>query len=591
MLFDQAVVCFVAIIWAAIAAVTDSAGDNSHCRCLHSNASCWPTLEEWHAFNVTIGGRLIAPKPTGRPCHDPHFDAARCLHIRENYFDSYLRADNAGSMQSENWEDDGQKTCSMNAPENTSCYQGQVPALGVQVEAIAHVEKAIKFAAQHRLRMAVKTSGHDFLGRSTAAGSFLIWMHKLKKNITIHESFARCGHPATPAVTVVGGVAWGEVYDALNSTGYILVGAMSLTVGATGGYVQGGGHSALGPSFGLAVDSVAEIEVVTADGKLHVANACQEPDLFFALRGGGGGTFGVVTSVTYKLHRSPSELVGILLTIQAPNGSSWTPETQEEILTRWSSGTVTLDSARWGGSWGFDAGLLWGAFLAPSSQAAANATITPVVQWLLLIDSTIMSTFLTFKVSTFQEWHRTIHGRAYPKTFTHYTGYRLLYGSRIIPLAEVKENPRRVAQKLLAARAATDSGSRTLAAAMVIGPGVRSGDPEKQTAVTPAWRNGIWHVITYAGWSWNATSEDKRIDRNDMKAFVESLHDAFPESGAYVNEACFDEPQWQRSFWGLSNYARLMATKLRVDPEGLFVCRRCVGSELWDETGNCRLGH
>jgi FAD/FMN-containing dehydrogenase len=251
-------------------------------------------------------------------------------------------------MQSENWEDDGEKTCSVNAPASAPCYQGQVSVQGVQVEEISDVQKTIQFGSRHNLRVVVKTSGHDFLGRSTAAGSFLIWMHKLK-NLTIHDSFVRCGRPATPAVTVVGGIPWGEVYDALNATGYIVVGAMSLTVGAAGGYVQGGGHGALRLSFGLAVDSVLEIEVVTADGKLRIANACQEPDLFFSLRGGGGGTFGVVISVPYKLHRTPTSLAGIFIALQAPNGTLWPPTTQEQILTEWSHASITLESAQWGG--------------------------------------------------------------------------------------------------------------------------------------------------------------------------------------------------------------------------------------------------
>lgn len=63
--------------------------------------------------------------------------------------------------------------------------------------------------------------------------------------------------------------------------------------------VQGGGHSALSPSLGLGVDRVLEFKIVTADGVLRTANQCQNTDLFFALRGGGGGTFGVVLESTF----------------------------------------------------------------------------------------------------------------------------------------------------------------------------------------------------------------------------------------------------------------------------------------------------
>jgi len=64
MRFNQAIV-FLVVSWVAFAVVADNAGDSHKCRCLASNASCWPTVEEWDSFNVTIGGRLIAPKPTG----------------------------------------------------------------------------------------------------------------------------------------------------------------------------------------------------------------------------------------------------------------------------------------------------------------------------------------------------------------------------------------------------------------------------------------------------------------------------------------------------------------------------------------------
>lgn len=238
-----------------------------------------------------------------------------CQTVRENQSNSYMRADNAGSMQNENWEEDGNETCAMNTPKASICHQGLVPVLGVQVEAVHDVQNAIRFATLHNLRVVVKTSGHDFLGRSAAAGSFLVWMHQFK-NSTVHESFepeGGCGQYHGAAITVVGGVAWGEVYDALKSTGYILVGGMSLTVGATGGFVQGGSHGALSPSLGLAVDNILQMEVVMADATVQITNECQEADLFFALRGGGGGTFGVVTSVTYKLHPNPSNLVDTTL--------------------------------------------------------------------------------------------------------------------------------------------------------------------------------------------------------------------------------------------------------------------------------------
>ena len=455
--------------------------------------------------------------------------------------------------------------------------------LGVEVEAVIDVQNAIRFATRHNLRVVVKTSGHDFLGRSTAAGSFLIWMHKLK-SIRIHEPWAgpRGHHEA--AVTIVGGVLWGEVYDALKPTDYIAVGGMSLTVGATGGFVQGGGHGALSPSFGLAVDNVLQLEVVTADGTLRVADACQEPDLLFALRGGGGGSFGVVTSVTYKLHKNPENYVGTILQLNPRRTTSWTMETQEEILTMWSQGSVSLDAAKWAGYWHFSSLEIFGHFLVLANETAARAQFTPLVEALSRIENVMASVYLMASFSTFQEWHGSLYDQIYPRTHTDYTGGHAVLGSRIIPVSALS-SPRRLAKTIVEALAVC--GDYGVLAHMVIGPGVRAGDPDNQTAVTPAWREGVWHLATVGSWAWDAAEVEKRAAQTQARSFSGLLQSAFPGAGAYVNEASVEELDWAASFWGRENYARLVEIKMRVDPSGVFTCWQCVGSELWSEDGNC----
>ena len=120
------------------------------------------------------------------------------------------------------------------------------------------------------------------------------------------------------------GVQWSEAFDAANQHNRVIVGGVSArgSVGAAGGWLSGGGHSILSTNYGLGapnsseiirscsrwnftgVDNVLEITIVTADGNHVVANPYNNQDLFWALRGGGGGTWGVVTSVTYKTHPS-----------------------------------------------------------------------------------------------------------------------------------------------------------------------------------------------------------------------------------------------------------------------------------------------
>ena len=127
----------------------------------------------------------------------------------------------------------------------------------------------------------------------------------------------------TSVFTLGAGVQWFEAYAAAKENNVLIVGGFSLggSVGAAGGWLAGGDHSALAPNYGLGtlnqpnhtrlnscsfigVDNVLEIEIVTADSNLIIANSYQNQDLLWALRGGGGGTWGVVTSVTYKTHPS-----------------------------------------------------------------------------------------------------------------------------------------------------------------------------------------------------------------------------------------------------------------------------------------------
>lgn len=125
----------------------------------------------------------------GYPCHDPHFNAAKCESVLVNSSASYLRENNPGSMQFDQWEDEGNQQCTIQAPRSASCSQGRVSVLGIQAESIEDVQKAVRFAVKRNLRLVVKSSGHDYLGRSAAAESFLLWMHKLNKSITITTAF------------------------------------------------------------------------------------------------------------------------------------------------------------------------------------------------------------------------------------------------------------------------------------------------------------------------------------------------------------------------------------------------------------------
>lgn len=133
-----------------------------------------------------------------------------------------------------------------------------------------HIQEAVNFAVRQNIKLVIKNSGHDFLGRSSAPNSLQIFTHELK-DITIVDEFV----PTVPdgqtapegikAVTLGAGVQLHEMYDYLAPQGLMVVGGTANTVGAAGGYIQGGGHSLLGWLHGMASDNALEYQVVLAD--------------------------------------------------------------------------------------------------------------------------------------------------------------------------------------------------------------------------------------------------------------------------------------------------------------------------------------
>src|SRR5262249_29496197 len=126
-----------------------------------------------------------------------------------------------------------------------------------------------------------------------------------------------------PAVTVEAGAMWVDVYDAVTTRGGRYVqGGGCVTVGVAG-LVQGGGFGSFSKYYGTAASLLLEGEVVTADGGVRIANACTNPDLFWAIKGGGGGSFGIVTKLTLRTHELPALFGGARLTIKATSDAAF----------------------------------------------------------------------------------------------------------------------------------------------------------------------------------------------------------------------------------------------------------------------------
>jgi FAD/FMN-containing dehydrogenase len=185
-----------------------------------------------------------------------------------------------------------------------SIFNGAVthqPALFALCDTTEDVQAAVRIARSHQLPLSVRGGGHDWAGRALRDGGLVIDLTRMR-----HVEVDAVGRTAT----VAGGATASDVTAAVPHG----LAAVTGNVGAVGmgGFLLGGGYSHLSTRFGLAVDNLLGAEVVLADGRLVWADASRNPDLFWGLRG-GGGNFGVVTSMRIRLHPVSKVLAGLIL--------------------------------------------------------------------------------------------------------------------------------------------------------------------------------------------------------------------------------------------------------------------------------------
>jgi hypothetical protein len=186
------------------------------------------------------------------------------------------------------------------------------PALVVRARAARGVQEAIRVARDHGMRLSVLGGGHDWAGRGLCDGGMVIDLSRMR-GVTVDASarIATVGGGATAADVMAAAAPYGLVAAAGNCGG---VGMTGLTLG--------GGYGPLNGRFGLASDNMLSAEVVLADGRTVTADATNEAELFWALRG-GGGNFGVVTSMRVQLHPLSKLIGGLIVFPWSQAATTW----------------------------------------------------------------------------------------------------------------------------------------------------------------------------------------------------------------------------------------------------------------------------
>lgn len=201
----------------------------------------------------------------------------------------------------------------------------QRPELVVRPADAADVRTVLRYAARHRLRVAAQGTGHNAAPLGDLGGTILLRTDLMRGvEIDAERMIAR----------VDAGVVWQQVTDAAAVHGLVALAGSAADVGVVG-YSLGGGVSWLARSHGLASNSVTALELVTADGELRRVDEDNDPELFWALRG-GGGAFGVVTAMEFRLYPLTSVHAGALF---------WPIDRAADVMNAWREWTTDLPAS------------------------------------------------------------------------------------------------------------------------------------------------------------------------------------------------------------------------------------------------------
>jgi FAD/FMN-containing dehydrogenase len=588
--------------------------------------AAWPSQSAWKQLNDAVGGNLIPVDfPLAALKTDP--DGAAAKQLLANIRNPYYIGDTPGLTQSLGWVD---------------AWATHPSVYAVAARNATDIAAAVNFARTNDLRLVVKGGGHSYQGTSNAPDSLLIWTRHMH-DIEMHDAFVPQGCEHTmqpqPAVTVGAGTIGMQAYTAVTTKGGKYVQGGGCTTVCLGGLVQSGGFGSFSKHFGTAASGLLEAEVVTADGQIRIANACSNPDLFWALKGGGGGTFGVVSKMTLRVHELPEFFCSVNFTVKASSDEAY----QRLIRKFVSFYAEHLFNDHWGEqfhvnphntleirmvSQGLDteqSKKIWQPFLDWMAHSPSDYSIT---------DRLVIGSIPARHFWDVQWWKEHWPEIAFPRNGN------LLHALLNDVLVKVMNNPALVidprpdagpnkawwngdggqvgwfiwgfdslwlpasllegdAQQRLAD--ALYASSRHSGVELHLNKGLAGAPSDaiaaaKDTATNPAVLTAFALAIVgdaqgpaYPGIPGHEPSVDEgRKAARRVDQCMDELRAVAPNGGAYVSESNYFDKRFQQSYWG-SNYPRLMEIKKKYDPDGLFFVHNGVGSEQWSPDGFTKL--
>lgn len=560
----------------------------------------WPTAAEWDSLRKAVSDRL---EPVVSPLAScaREADGRLCKSALKDLANPFFIQDQAGGTQSAGWVD---------------AWTSAPSVYAVVPERAEDVAAAVTFARKKNLRLVIKGGAHSYLGQSNAPDSLMIWTKRMDA-IELHDNFVPQGCegtvPAQPAVSVASGAKFIQLYNEVTTKhGRFVQGGGCTSVGV-GGHVQTGGFGSFSKYGGLVAASLLEAEIVTADGKIRTANACTHPDLFLALKGGGAG-FGITIRLTLATRPLPERCGFLGQSIKASSDEAF--RRLLEAFCRFAKDA--LINPHWGEQVTLtpDNGLEFALVFQGLSDDEARAAWRPFGEWLAdnAEDIAEMSKLRLVSMPGRHWWDFDYRRKHRPKSIIAdnrpeaepgrfwWSGNVgevgiFLSGYESVWLPEDLLDPKnrgRLVDALFAA-------SRQFAVGLHFNKGLAGATPARraearETSIHPGAIDAFALAIVAGGQTraypgvlghepdWGAA----RGDAKRIASAIGELRRIAPNSGSYSSEMSFFEENWREAAWG-PHYDRLLATKRKYDPEGLFTGHHQVGSEFWSGDGFTRL--
>jgi hypothetical protein len=554
----------------------------------------WPDPAEWARLRRAVGGRLVKVESPFVACAGAPAGAS-CTDLFQSLGNPFFIGDRVALTQTLGW---------------TGAWTSAASKYAVVARGSADIAAAVNFARKHRLRLVVKGAGHSYIGGSNAPDSLLIWTRKMRA-VELHDGFVPRGGEGRidpePAVSVGAGAIWLDVYEAVTTRGGRYAQGGGCTTVGVAGLVQGGGFGSFSKRYGSAAASLLEAEVITADGAVRVVNPARDPELFWAIKGGGGGTFGVVSRLTLRTHALANYAGEVRATITATSDAAYRALVERVI----SFDRTSLMNPHWGEQISFGGRQISIMMVFQGlDQAQAQRTWAPLFAWATArpTDYTL-TTPVVLALAARDFWNPAVLSR-FPGiiAFDDRPGApkgNFYWANNAGEVGEVLHayESTWLSQQLLAPDrrpALVDAlvhASKSWQVALHCNKGL-AGAPAnalrqtRDTATNPAVLDAFALAIAaaseppaYPGVAGHEPHlAQGRRDAKLVAAAMAPLKALTAQPASYVNETNYFQDEWQKAFWG-NNYARLIRVKDRYDPTGLFFVHHGVGSEAWSPDG------